>query len=217
MGSSACRAALCLLLVGCAKRTDAEVRQAWNARADAVDPAVNPDGDDAGDDGGEGPRGKGRRPGSRRKPLAGWAGVERLLTRATFVMAGSPEPKVLASLATRWCEDEPDAQDTESGWVRTCEPVPPVQADGYAFTLEIGAVGVIGLVAQDLSRRDAARLVQAALRETRGLCSGPFQSIASTTFHTCPIEGGSTLAVGHFPKSKAGKGWGVSISVLGAS
>jgi hypothetical protein len=217
VGSSASRLALSLLVLACAKRTDEAVRRAWNRRGADVDPEAGDEGEAGEGDEGDGRRGSPRRRGSPAQPLEGWAGVERLLTRATFVMAGSPEPEVLASLATRWCEDEPNAEETESGWVQTCAPIPPVRVDGHVFTLEIGAVGVIGLVTADLSRADATSLVHEALDKVKGLCASPFKEVAATAYHTCPIEGGSTLAVGHFARGRSRSGWGISISVLGAS
>ncbi len=202
-----------VVAAGCAKRTDADVRAAWKAERGAANPGQT-DGkvQRPGDRPGTGP--------GRRRPLAetpqGWARVESLLQRASSVMARSPEPDVLAHLAQRWCEVEPEAEETEDGWVRVCNPVPPLSVDGHSFALEVGAVGVIGLVASDLSSVDSSVLLQQALRATESLCARPWQEVPSMDFHTCPIEGGPTLAVGRISNGKRA-GWQVSISVLGAS
>jgi hypothetical protein len=203
---------LLVVAAGCAKRTDAEVRQAWSARrggepSDATDGAID-------DPLEPGPRG-GRR---RRPPVPpqGWPRVEGLLQRASSVLSRSPDPDALAHLAQRWCEVEPEPEVTEDGWVRVCTPAPPLTVDGHAFALEVGAVGVIGLVASDLSSTDSSALVQQALRATESLCARPWQQAPPMDFHTCPIEGGPTLAVGRISNGKRA-GWQVSISILGAS
>jgi hypothetical protein len=197
---------------GCAKRTDADVRAAWKHRGEDPD-ATKGNGGEPGDEPGDRRRG-------RRRPLSdapqGWVRVESLLQRASSVMARSPEPETLAHLAQRWCEVEPEPEETEDGWVRVCNPIPPLSVDGHAFALEVGAVGVIGLVASDLSGADSSALVQQALRATESLCARPWQEVASMDFHTCPIEGGPTLAVGRISNGKRA-GWQVSISILGAS
>ena len=202
-----------VVAAGCAKRTDADVKAAWKAERGGASTDETGGGVDSPDDGPEVRR-------RRRRPLAetpqGWARVESLLQRASSVMARSPEPDVLAHLAQRWCEVEPEEEATEDGWVRVCNPVPPLSVDGHAFALEVGAVGVIGLVASDLSSADSSALLQQALRATEGLCARPWQEVPSMDFHTCPIEGGPTLAVGRISNGKRA-GWQVSISVLGAS
>jgi hypothetical protein len=214
--SSSLEAGLAFALVvaaGCANRTDAEVRSAWKQRgADAAGAT------DGGEDGrSEKPDDRRRRRrGPRSDAPEGWARLENLLQRASSVLARSPEPETLAHLAHRWCEVEPEPETTEDGWVRVCNPIPPLAVDGHAFALEVGAVGVIGLVASDLSGADSSALVQQALRATKSLCARPWQEVPSMEFHTCPIEGGPTLAVGRISNGKRA-GWQVSISILGAS
>jgi hypothetical protein len=208
---SACVVAV-VVAAGCAKRTDADVRAAWSARraGESPDDVDDPTPADA----------PARRRGGRRRPPAstqqGWTRVESMLQRASSVMARSPEPEVLARLAQRWCEVEPEAETTEEGWVRVCNPIPPLAVDGHAFALEVGAVGVIGLVTSDLDSTDSNALVQQALRATESLCTRPFQEVPEMEFHTCPTEGGPTLAVGRIANGKR-NGWQVSISILGAS
>jgi hypothetical protein len=208
---SACAVAV-VVAAGCAKRTDDDVRAAWSARRGGESP------DDVVDDGT--PDDAPGRPGRHRRPLSetpqGWARVESMLQRASTVMARSPEPEVLARLAQRWCEVEPEAETTEEGWVRVCNPIPPLAVDGHAFALEVGAVGVIGLVTSDLDSTDSNALVQQALRATESLCARPWQEVPAMEFHTCPTEGGPTLAVGRIANGKR-NGWQVSISILGAS
>lgn len=211
MGSNASSLAFVAAVVlgsGCAKRTDEEVRAAWGQSDDAPDPE-SPDA--------ETPRTEGRRRPGGRPGRKGWSRVDQVLVQATNLLATSPDPEVVAELATRWCETEPAPVITDHGEVRICAPTPPVTIDDTAFVLEMATVGVIGLVATDLEADASAELAQAARLEVERMCERPWTESQDHAFFTCPVLGGSTLAVGRVPSDKRGSAWQVSIAVLGAS
>lgn len=184
------------------------MRRAWGSSLESPDPE-SPDA--------ETPRERGgRRPGGRRgRP--GWNRIDELLVQATNLLATSPDETVVAELAMRWCETEPAPVTTTHGEVRICSPNPPVTVDSTAFVLEMAAVGVIGLVATDLDADTSRTLAQAARLEVERMCERPWTESQDHAFYTCPVIGGSTLAVGRVPSDKRGSAWQVSIAVLGAS
>jgi hypothetical protein len=196
--------------VGCAAWTDADVREIWEANRsqeeeeEEVEAPPPPDR----------PR---RHRARRHASVEGWPRVTALLRRATLVLERRPEPEVLARVARKLCRADIEPQETEDGWVRVCEPMPPLSIDAHDFTLEVALTGSIGLVALELGDDESSALVETALAETERLCLGPWRAIASSEFHTCPTEGGSTLAVGRAPSSDVPGTWEVIISILGAT
>ena len=201
---------LALSLVGCAKRTDAEARRAFEQAQGRGAP-------------GEGPRsevvsGGGKGVFSRDK--LGWDRVAQLLDNAVSIQRASPDEARMEELAAQWCAIEPEPRDTDHGPVRVCNPEPPVIADGTSFTLELGGDGVVGLVAADLSRADSEALATKARERVTPLCTAPWSAatpdvdVAAPSFVTCPTEGGPLLSVGRFPRTPGGKRWFVSLAVL---
>lgn len=204
---------------GCTRRSDAETRRAWEKsvqQAESGRPGA----------GGPGNGGPGAGPGST--PAYGWARVREVIEDAVEIMAFSPDAKTFARLAQKWCTIEPEPLRTEHGVVRVCNPSPPVRVDRHRFTLELGAIGVIGLVVVDLSDAEARQLAGRARTETQRWCSSDFRSRAptfaapegtprraETEVHTCTVEGGSTLAVARLPQDDGT--WVISISVLAAT
>ena len=208
-----------LAVTGCTRRSDAETRRAWERSVRQAE-----SGRFGG--GGAGNGGQGSGPGSA--PAYGWARVREVIENAVEIMAFSPDAKTFAQLAQKWCTIEPEPLRTEHGEVRVCNPSPPVRVDRHRFTLELGAIGVIGLVVVDLSDAEARQLAGRARTETQRWCSSEFRSRdptfaapedtprrAETEVHTCTVEGGSTLAVARLPQGDGT--WLVSISVLAAT
>jgi hypothetical protein len=203
------------LAPACARRTDARTRRAWQKTAQAgpaegSGPDASGDTDAAGED--------------ERAPLEGWPRVAEIVERAEQVMAISPDAGVIAQLAQEWCGIEPEVQATDHGDVRVCFPDPPVSAGGHTFTLELGSLGVIGLVASDLSNAESRALAQEARGMTGGRCTRPWKSTptlrgpeSKEEFHTCSVAGGPILVVGRVPLPAGSDVWQVSIAVLGAS
>ena len=188
-------AALSVVAVGCAKRTDAEARRAFE-RAQGRDPL------------GQGPRSEvveGGGKGTFSRDKLGWDRVAEVLDSAVTIQRGSPDETRMAELAAQWCAVEPEPRDTDHGPVRVCNPEPPVIADGTSFTLELGGDGVVGLVAGDLSRADSETLAAMARERVTPLCTEPWLAatpdvdVAEPSFVTCPTEGGPLLSVGRFP------------------
>jgi hypothetical protein len=195
--------------VGCAAWTDADVRETWEANRSHEDEEEVEDPP---------PPDRPRRHRARRyASLEGWPRVTALLRRATLVLERRPEPEVLARIARKLCRADIEPQETEDGWVRVCEPMPPVSIDEHDFTLEVALTGSIGLIAHELGDDESTTLVETAVAETETLCLDPWRAIASSEFHTCPVEGGSTLAVGRVPSSDVRGSWEVVISILGAT
>lgn len=207
-----------LALVACAGRLDEGTRKAWRrsgAQRDPDAPArpgsqVKP----------------GETPKNRPPPALGWARVDELLEGAVTIMRRSPDDETLARLAQTWCGDEPRRATTDDGEVWTCEPKPPIVVDGARFTLELGAPGVIGLVAANLSAADGERIAQRARQTAQRWCVAPWTAVSThdddpssrkPKLETCPIEGGPQLAVGRLPLDRSGRTWQVSVAIVGAS
>lgn len=151
---------------------------------------------------------------------AGWERLNELVGESTSILEASPSPATVARLAQTWCDVEPEATQTDHGEVRACFPNPPLVVDGHRFTLELGAIGVIGLVATDLSERESRALTSRALSRTREVCidsftTGSSQREVEHEVHTCATAGGSLLAIGRLPVSR--ELWQVSIAVVGAN
>jgi len=212
----------------CVRRTDADTRTAWQrARGGGGTDRGGGDGPGGGDDG-ESPAGP--RP-------EGWAYAGELIDRAIDVLRMAGDDVALTRLAEDLCEVSPEPRASPYGEVRVCFPAPPVNVRGRAFTLELGAAGVIGLVSVDVDAKESRALLTDALRMTQKLCSGP--RVASSggvdavlpggpkprrgeagkrdEFHTCPVGGGPVLAVGRFPSRAEVDLWQVSVAVLGAN
>jgi hypothetical protein len=77
---------------------------------------------------------------------------------------------VLARVARRACKVDPEPLPSDDGWVRVCDPIPPVRIERHDLVLEVAEVGSIGLVATELSQEESEALVEAALVQTAVLC-----------------------------------------------
>jgi len=220
MRNFACATA-CLLLdvtagmmAGCADRTDARVKNTWSdavvaAHAQPAKPT--------------GPRGdRSPNPGRRTvETVTGWERIDVFIGRAIRVLARSPGPERFELLASRWCEIDPEPLVTEHGDVRVCSPETPVEVDGHEFTLELGAVGTIGLVSQELTDAQSQAVTARGRTTIEHRCVERFAPVVHfdatagrrDEFFTCPVEGGSTLAIGRMPMPGTSL-WQVSIAVL---
>lgn len=144
-----------------------------------------------------------------------------MIETARRLLARGADPEAIAQLADLWCAEEATPMQGRHGEVRVCVPAPPVSVAGHAFTLELGGLGVIGLVASDLSGAQSTKLLQQALEQGPRWCAGSWTPVpvrdenAHEEFHTCPTRGGPTLAAGRFPKDLRGDLWQVSVSVIG--
>ncbi len=212
------RAACVVLLVatgdvtGCARRTDDETRAAFEAvRAPAA---------------GEG-RGRRARAGRRSSPTASpgenpWQRVNDVLGESIALFGLGRDEAAVTALANRLCAVAPEPKPTESGPTYVCFPEPPVEVAGHAFTLELAPSGVIGLQAGDLTHDASRSLVEQVRQAIARHCATPFHALErdandehAADFHICPVDGGSTLAVG---RTQAGRDrWLVSVAVLASS
>lgn len=201
---------------GCAKRTDARARAAFEGGPGAGT-SVAPE-DRIVSSGGGG--------GAIERRVVGWPRVAKMIGEAIDVLQTAPRSEDLARLAERWCAVAPEPQATLRGEVFVCTPTPPLTADGQGFTLELGGEGVIGLVASNLSGDDADRLLTEAKRIAATHCDAPWndptqQDAEGTSsksdqprFDTCPARGGTLLAVGRLPERDGSEQWQVSVAVL---
>lgn len=204
--------ALALLVVvdGCARRTDEETRAAFESVRGA--PSSE--------------RGRGRRARAGRKAkVAAAPGVDPfqrvndVLGESIAVLGLGRDEAAVTALAQRMCAVAPEAKPTDAGPTYVCFPEPPVEVGGHAFTLELAPSGVIGLQAADLTRDASRSLLEQVRQATAKHCATPFQATDrdandehAPDFHICPVDGGSTLAVG---RSESGRDrWLVSVSVL---
>jgi hypothetical protein len=203
---------------GCAGRLDERTRKAWKRSGAQADPG-GPQSPDSPDTPGDGPN-------DRPTPALGWARVAEVLEGAVTVMRRSPDDDTLARLAQTWCAEEPRRETTDDGDVWTCDPKPPIAIDGARFTLELGAPGVIGLVAANLSLADGERIAQRARQTVERWCVAPWTAVSThqddpssrkPKLETCPIEGGPQLAIARLPLDRTGLSWQVSVAIVGAS
>jgi hypothetical protein len=197
---------------GCAARADARARAAFERSSPGAER-------DDSTDGGAGSGGGIYEPGTE-LPKQGWPRVADIVQRSADILEVSITADTLARLAQAWCAVEPEPMETEHGVVRICYPQPPVTIDGHAFSLELAAIGVIGLVAGDLSDAESRALTEQALAKMKSACRGPFQEELDRRdsrheLYTCPTPSGSLLAIGRLPV--AGGVWQVSIAVIAAS
>ena len=208
-----------VLAVACAKQTDRRVREAWGGGSKAVGAGAA-----IGHDTGDGPDGE-----TDAAPIrVGWDRLDEILDGALTEAGLGTDDEVMARLAERWCEVQPEPQRTEDGPVLVCNPDPPVQIDGHAFSLELGGEGVIGLVATELSPEESSALAEEALRRTERWCTRPWNDVsprptepsqpaAMARLHTCPAEGSALLVVARFVSPTATDRWQVSVAVIDAS
>jgi hypothetical protein len=218
---------------GCARRTDEAMRRAWEQSAGAgtrpgaaADPSAEGDDDES-----AAPRIK-----------FGWERVDEVLTSAVDLLHIGPDDPTLARLAERWGAVEPVPQETTHGPVFVCHPHPPVSVDGHRMVLELGAPGVIGLVARDLTEVQSLTLTEQARKAAGRLCAEAWTPAPAVTardgtlreeFHTCATLDGPMLTVGRSrarrdPSGRVRDGddnrmerrgnvWQVSVAVLGTT
>lgn len=208
------------LALACAKRTDERVRRAWGGASKS--PGAGP--------GGVGGPGDGPGGDTEAAPIrVGWDRLDEILDGALAEASLGTDDEVMARLAERWCDVQPEPQVTDDGPVLVCVPDPPVQIDGHAFSLELGGEGVIGLVATELSLEESSALADEALRRTERWCTRPWTDAAPRTptdptpsssaaqLYTCPVEGSALLVVARFVSSGGAGSWQVSVTVIDAS
>jgi hypothetical protein len=199
------------IVVGCAGRTEKHTREVWE-NATRV--------------GGSEVAGPGTAPGAAEPATQadhtpGWGRIDAVVEAARKAVANGADEDDIARLADRWCAQTPTPLSGPHGPVRVCVPEPPLSVDGHALTLELGAEGVIGLVASDLSDTQSRDLLRAALTHGRSWCEGPWNAVgvrgddAHQELHTCVAPGGSTLAAGRFPTDLEADLWQVSVSIIG--
>jgi hypothetical protein len=199
--------------IGCARTTDAEVQSAFEAaqRGEASNPRAHT-------------RGRGKRPTASTVARDPWAAVQAKLAEAIAVFGDVADAATFDTLAQRWCEVRPEPTETEDGRTYLCYPEPPLRVEGRAFTLELSASGVIGLQTDDLNGAESRQLADRAREAVTRFCATPWTALRqdepgprAQQFHTCPSDGGVTLAVGRFPVGSGGDRWRVSLSVLGST
>jgi hypothetical protein len=213
-----------VMLPACAKRTDQAMRRAWESSAGrGTQSGTRANGDAPGENGDP-----------RAKVSFGWARVDEILVQAIELLDIGPDDSRIARLAERWCAIEPAAHETVHGPVFVCHPSPAVSVEGHTLVLELGAPGVIGLVARDLSEAQSLTLSQRARKAASRLCTGPWAPAPAVTardgalreeFHTCTTQGGPMLAVGRTRvrsdddnRMERGRNvWQVSVAVLGTT
>ncbi len=205
------------LAMGCARRTDERVRDAWGGGSQTPD--------------GQGPRRSGQQADEVQDTgaapvLAGWERLDQILDGAFAEAAVGTDAEAMARLAERWCEVEPVPRETEDGPVLVCIPDPPVQIDGHGFSLELGGAGVIGLVSRELSEAESARLAEEARRRTDRWCTQTWTDVSPPSSPTstdavqlslCPVEGSALLTVGRFVSNAEAQQWQLSVAVIDAS
>jgi hypothetical protein len=206
--------ALALVASACAKTTDADVRAAFEAakRGDTEQPRT---------------RGRDRARRSHRRasdPSDPWAPLQDKLADSIAVFGKVADASTFDSLAERWCDVRPEPAETEDGRTYLCYPDPPLRVAGRSFTLELSASGVIGLQSDELTGVESRQFADGARKAAARFCATPFTAIRpdepgprAQEFHTCPSDGGVTLAIGRFPAAASGDRWHVSVSVLGST
>lgn len=212
-------AVVAALAMGCTKLTDARVREAWGGGSKGVGAGAAGPADP-----GDGPEGE-----TEEVPVrVGWDRLDEILDGALAEANLGTDGEVMARLAERWCDVQPEPRTTAEGPVLVCLPDPPVQIDGHAFTLELGGEGVIGLVASELSPEESSALADEALRRTERWCTRPWNDVsprptepsppaATARLHTCPVEGSALLVVARFVSPSGAGRWQVSVAVIDAS
>lgn len=193
----------------CAGRTDAQTRAAFVGAGQPADGASTRPG-----------RRPPRPPGAR--PNDGdttWQAVTQRLQAVIRLLASATSRDAVVEPAIAWCAVRPEPRTTPNGNAYTCFPTEPLQLDRRSFALSVFPGGVIGLQMDELDDTDARAISQRARVELASLCATPFVESpndpgTARAFFTCPVDGGSSLAVG-YARSSRGPGWFVSLSVLG--
>lgn len=195
--------------LGCARRTDAETRAAFEAASRPREPS------------GKAPR---ERPDRRRLPTAddprtAWQAIGELLEASITLLGSDTSVAAFTAAATGWCAVRPEPKTTRAGPTYACFPREPLAIGRRTFTLEIAPGGVVGLHMDELDEATSRSIADQARAAVARLCATPFAAVPtddakSSGFHTCPVDGGSTLAVGQ-ARSTAGPGWFVTVTVLG--
>jgi hypothetical protein len=206
LGTHAVAAALSV--AACARQTDAQTRNAFEA---AANPTVST---------GTTPR---LRPGSQpRKPVAdamtSWQGVNVLVEKSIALLASDVDARAFTEAATRHCAVKPEPRSSSDGPSYACFPRDPLEIGKRSFTLDISPAGAMGLHMDELDEATSKSLAGQARDAVAKLCATPFAAAANNdaenrVFDTCPVDGGSTLAVGH-ARSTVRPGWFVAITVL---
>src|SRR5690606_6989647 len=138
------------------------------------------------------------------------------------ILSNSPDRDRLSQIAHRWCEVPPEPQDTEHGQGEVCEPESELVLNGHPVILEIGASGVLGWVVQDADHDSSLALLVTARDRFANHCLSPFRSATPQAlpergrqeeFEICPVEGGSTLAIGRIP-NPGQMTWQVSVAIV---
>lgn len=196
--------------MSCSARTDAQTRAAFEA---ASRPTSSDDGT---------PR---ERPGRRPRPAAddprtAWQSVGELLDSAITLFGLDNDAVTFTAAATAWCAVAPEPKSTAAALSYACFPREPMVVAGRTFTLEVSPDGAIGLLIDELDEAASRALADQARAATERLCATAFVAVPAddasiSAFHTCPVDGGSTLAVG-CARATTGPGWFVSVTVLGA-
>lgn len=199
----------CATMAACSRRTDAETRAAFEA---ATKPSAAPD------------RRRPDRPGRRPRPAAGdprttWHDLGELLESSIRLLDSDADAAAFVDAATGWCAVKPEPRATRTGPTYVCFPRDVLALGKRTFTLEVSPQGVIGLHIDELDEATSRALAEQARGEVARLCATAFaptpaEDDAARWFQTCPVDGGSTLAVGH-ARSTSGPGWFVTIAVLG--
>lgn len=206
------RLVLALLAGGCSRTTDAEVQAAFEQaqRGGASSTPTRA-------------RGRNRRAARNTDTDDPWAPVQDKLAQSIAMFADLADASAIEALAERWCEVRPEPSETEDGPAYVCYPKPPLRVSGRSFTLELSGSGVIGLQTDELDGAESRTFAERAREAATRFCAAPWTANRPDEpgprvqeFHTCPSDGGVTLAVGRY-RVGAGDRWRVSLSVLGST
>lgn len=200
--------ALMLLDEGCAGRTDARTRAAFEA-AQRGAPAPSTDG---------GGRRDPQRRGPRTTSPTAWSQLDEMLDDAIDLLARGIDVDTLITTTGRWCAVTPEPSASETGPTYVCFTEPALTFERRTFILEVARTGLIGFEMRELSATQSRDIATRATDALAHHCARPFAKAVSTAgdeseFSTCPVDGGSTLAIGHARSSA--EEWFVSVAVLG--
>ncbi len=197
-------------VLACAARTDDGTRAAFEAAAKPTT-RKGPDRPD--------------RPGSRppRRPSApksGWQATAELLDAAIALIGSGVDAPQFIAVATRWCAVAPEAKTNQRGLTYVCFPREALEVGERSFVLEVVSDGTVSVYMDELDDATSGAVVEQARVALARLCATPFaaaptQEPTQRLFHTCPVDGGSTLAVGR-ARASTTTGWFVTAAVLGA-
>ncbi len=158
-----------------------------------------------------------------RAQLDPWQGFNELLRQAIELMAGDHDVMAFDAFARARCAVTPEARQTDQGPAFLCFPDPPLELGDVKFTLELSPVGVVGLQSGQVSDAHSRTLAQQARQATAAQCATPWRPVEpgsspdhDNEFHICPVDGGSSLAIGRRRISDTRDRWQVSLAVLGA-